>query len=206
MLSEYFDKLFNNTKIPFDVLIGVIWGAFLAIFIAVVVGGYFSKKIKGAPKRPFLSLVNVFAALTLAAFLTESELATSVFAASLFWIVGYILYGIICALSREKQKPQIGATILTELPVTPPPAAKPPREIPQTPAATAKSSVRLEHAISVTDKLLSKNLGKSDRSELEKLKNTLAVLQIKGTLTSGEADILNDNFNTLLKLMAKYNI
>ena len=58
----------------------------------------------------------------------------------------------------------------------------------------------------VTDKLLSKNLSKSDRQELEKLKNTLAVLQIKGTLTPTEAEILNDNFNALLKLMAKYNV
>ena len=60
--------------------------------------------------------------------------------------------------------------------------------------------------MAVTDKLLTKNLSKSDRQELEKLKNTLAVLQIKGTLTPTEAEILNDNFNALLKLMAKYNV
>ncbi len=73
-------------------------------------------------------------------------------------------------------------------------------------APAAKNNVRLEHAVAVTDKLLSKNLSKSDRQELEKLKNTLAVLQIKGTLTPTEAEILNDNFNALLKLMAKYNV
>ena len=70
----------------------------------------------------------------------------------------------------------------------------------------AKSTVRLDHAVTVTDNLLRKNLGKGDRQELEKLKNTLVVLQMKGTLTPAESDILNDNFNALLKLMAKYNI
>lgn len=77
---------------------------------------------------------------------------------------------------------------------------------PQAQIPAAKSSVRLEHAIAVTDKLLTKNLAKSDRQELEKLKNTLAVLKIKGTLNPTEADILNENFNALLKLMAKYNV
>ena len=66
--------------------------------------------------------------------------------------------------------------------------------------------MRLEHAVTVTDKLLAKNLGKGDRQELEKLKNTLAVLRVKGTLTPSEAEILNENFNTLLKLMAKYDV
>ena len=66
--------------------------------------------------------------------------------------------------------------------------------------------MKLDHAATVTDKLLQKNLAKSDRQELEKMKNTLAVLQIKGSLTPVESDILNDNFNALLKLMAKYNV
>ena len=71
---------------------------------------------------------------------------------------------------------------------------------------SAKASVRLDHAMTVTDKLLAKSLGKSDRQELEKLKNTLVVLQMKGNLSTAETDILNDNFNALLKLMAKYNV
>ena len=79
-----------------------------------------------------------------------------------------------------------------------------PQPQPQIPAA--KNGVRLEHAVAVTDKLLTKNLAKADRLELEKLKNTLAVLKIKGTLNPTEADILNENFNALLKLMAKYNV
>ena len=80
------------------------------------------------------------------------------------------------------------------------------RAEPQAQVPAAKNGVRLEHAVAVTDKLLTKNLAKTDRQELEKLKNTLAVLKIKGSLNPVEADILNDNFNALLKLMAKYNV
>ena len=90
------------------------------------------------------------------------------------------------------------------MPVVQPPRPQPNNVRQEIPAA--KSTVRLEHAISVTDRLLQKNLGKGDRQELEKLKNTLAVLQMKGTLTPSDSDILNDNFNALLKLMAKYNV
>ena len=203
-MNEYFDKIFNTTKIPFDLLIGIIWGAFLLVFLAVIIGGHFSKKIKGASKKPFLSFLNVFTALNFAAFLLKSEIPQAFFSSALFWIIGYILYGILCVLSRDKAKTRYSEGItLTELPAIP---LKPAREVSPSPQPAAKSSVRLEHAISVTDKLLQKNLGKTDRQELEKLKNTLAVLQLKGTLSSAEADILNENFNTLLKLRAKYNI
>ncbi len=72
--------------------------------------------------------------------------------------------------------------------------------------AQVKSGVRLEHAIKVTEKLLGMDLGNSDRQELEKLKNTLEVLRIKGVLTPAESEILNESFNMLLKLMAKYEV
>ena len=110
-----------------------------------------------------------------------------------------------CALSVTKSVKRAAETGGTAVSV--PVQAQPPlpkavkQEIP-----AAKNNVRLEHAASVTEKLLSKNLGKSDRQELEKLKNTLAVLRIKGTLSPAESEILNENFNTLLKLMAKYNV
>ncbi|MDE7364306.1 MAG: HD domain-containing protein [Ruminococcus sp.] len=45
------------------------------------------------------------------------------------------------------------------------------RAEPQAQVPAAKNGVRLEHAVAVTDKLLTKNLAKSDRLELEKLKN-----------------------------------
>ena len=80
-------------------------------------------------------------------------------------------------------------------------SARPPKNNPP----AAQNNIKLDHAVTVTENLLTKNLSKSDRQELEKLKNILAVLQIKGTLTTAESDILNENFNALLKLMAKYN-
>ncbi len=101
---------------------------------------------------------------------------------------------------KEAPAAQIALSSLPAIPAVQPSKAA------RTEITPAKNSVRLEHAISVTDKLLCKNLGKSDRQELEKLKNTLAVLQMKGTLSPTESDILNDNFNALLKLMAKYNV
>ncbi|MCD7729585.1 MAG: hypothetical protein LUI60_06715 [Clostridia bacterium] len=71
---------------------------------------------------------------------------------------------------------------------------------------TLKSNVRLDHAVSVTDKLLAKELGRGDRQEAERIKTFLSLMQIKPELSPEENDRLNDNFNTLLKLMAKYNV
>ena len=128
------------------------------------------------------------------------ELPQSVLAAAIFWVAGYLAYGVLCFFSAPTAAKSAATVTLSTMPVQPPAISA----RPDMPAA--KSSVRLEHAISVTDKLLLKNLGKGDRQELEKLKGTLSVLQTKGTLSPLESDILNDNFNALLKLMAKYNI
>ena len=120
---------------------------------------------------------------------------------AIFWVAGYLFYGVLCFCSEIKKKKKV--EVQPALPVQPvftQPARPAKSNLP-----AANSNVRLDHAVTVTDSLLSKNLSKSDRQELEKLKNTLAVLQIKGTLTPAEAEILNDNFNALLKLMAKYN-
>ncbi|MGN0805829.1 MAG: hypothetical protein ACI4MC_02215, partial [Candidatus Coproplasma sp.] len=81
--------------------------------------------------------------------------------------------------------------------------------LPQPPSASipaVQSGVRLDHALSIADKLLLKNLGRGDRQELEKIKTALTVLKVKGTLTAQEGENLNETFNTLLKLMAKYDL
>ncbi len=203
MFKEFINKIYSSvSSVPFDTLMWIIWGSFAAITVATVVLCLCLPKIKRASKRPYLCLVNAYAAVTLAAYLTENGLPQSVLAAVLFWCVGYIAFGLLCFIAREKSRKftPVSQVALSAMPVTPP--AKTVRgDVP-----AAKSSVRLEHAISVTDTLLNKNLGKSDRQELEKLKNTLAVLQMKGTLSPAESDILNENFNALLKLMAKYNV
>lgn len=202
MLSVFSDKLVNFfSKIPYDFLVWFVWGSYLAIFFAALLFTLFSKKGKAASKRPFLSLTNAYTGVNLAVFLFKCELNVSVMVAVLFWVAGYILYGLLCLLSKHSKNllPTVRQPALTTLPAVQPKAVR--SDVP-----AAKNNVRLEHAVSITDKLLSKNLGKGDRQELEKLKNTLAVLQIKGTLSPAEADILNENFNALLKMMAKYNV
>ena len=201
MFNKMIDGIYSSlSSIHFDTLIWIILGTFAGITLLVVISCLAVPKLRGVGKRPYLCLVNAYTAVVLAAFLTEQSLGECVLAAALFWCMGYILYGIICFISKpakvKESKPSVVSLMPTHT-VTPPPR-------PEVPAA--KSSVRLEHAISVTERLLEKNLGKSDRQELEKLKNTLSVLQIKGELSPAESEILNDNFNALLKLMAKYNI
>ena len=203
MFSDYVNKIYSFlSSVKFDTLMWLIIGSFAGIFLLALLLTLFSRKFKASDKRPFLCLANAFSALVFAAFLTGEELAQSCLAAVIFWFAGYLAYGVLCFFtSPVKEKPAAVQTVLSAMPVRQQPATEVRTDVP-----AAKSSVRLEHAISVTDRLLQKNLGKSDRQELEKLKGTLSVLQIKGTLTPAESDILNENFNALLKLMAKYNV
>lgn len=201
MLVQIIDD-FSETlsSVPLNTLLIIVWGAFGAVFVAALAACLLSPKIKAASKRPYLALVNAYAALTLASCLTSEELSPSVLATVLFWFAGYLSYGVLCLFTKEKAPSS--AVTLSALPVRTGQASA----VMRTDVPAAKSNVRLEHAISVTESLLSKNLGKSDRQELEKLKATLGALQTKGVLTPAEADILNDNFNALLKLMAKYDM
>lgn len=202
MFTNLSEKLYSMfSSVPFDTLVWVVCGTYAGIFLLSLLGCAFSKKIRAAEKRPFLSLTNAYSALVLAVFLIKQPFAQSVLVAVLFWVAGYILYGALrAASSGKKPAPQAQKEVLlSSMPVSLPKNMR--AEVP-----AAKTNVRLEHAVSVTEKLLSKNLGKTDRMELEKLKNTLAVLQMKGALSPVESDILNENFNMLLKLMAKYNV
>ncbi|MDE6001700.1 MAG: hypothetical protein K2N33_00260 [Clostridia bacterium] len=203
MFTEFINNVYSSVaSVPFDTLIWIIWGSFAALSLATLILCLCIPRLRGYSKRPYLCLVNAYAAITLAAYLTENGLPQSVLAAVLFWCVGYLAYGVLCFIAREKVRKvsPVSQVALSAMPVT-----QPVKTI-RTDIPAAKSSVRLEHAISVTDALLKKNLGKGDRQELEKLKNNLAVLQMKGTLSPTESDILNENFNALLKLMAKYNV
>ena len=206
-LFKDFYGWFNS--LPFDTLIYFIWGSYLAIFLIALIATLTSKKFKYASKKPFLCLTNAYAAVTLAAFMLQCGLAQSVTATVTFWVVGYLLYGALCAFTRSyaNRKIKVTQAAATETPIPVQPMRAMRTDMPaQAQVPAAKNGVRLEHAVAVTDKLLTKNLAKTDRQELEKLKNTLAVLKIKGSLNPTEADILNDNFNALLKLMAKYNV
>ena len=201
MFNKMIDSIFSSlSSISFDTLIWIILGSFAGITVFTAILCFAIPKIRSADKRPYLCLVNAYTAVVLAAFLTKEQLAPSVLAAVLFWCLGYLLYGVFSFISKPVKRSESTPSSVTLMPahtVTPPPRG----EVP-----VARSSVRLEHAISVTERLLEKNLSKSDRQEVEKLKSTLDVLQMKGELSTAECEILNDNFNALLKLMAKYNI
>ena len=195
------DSIYSSiSSIPFDTLVWIIMGTFIAITVFVFVLCFVLPKIRAASKRPYLCFVNAYTAVVLATYLTAEPLAQSTLASALFWVVGYFLYGGLCLISKPAKREENTPSAVTLLPTRP---LSQPMHAEVHPA---KSSVRLEHAISVTERLLEKNLSKSDRQELERLKSTLSVLQIKGELSPAESDILNDNFNALLKLMAKYNI
>lgn len=201
-ITEFFSHAFSSlSSFSTDLLITFAFGGFAAVFLVALIGTLCSRRLKRADKRPFLRFVNLFTAVVLSVFLTGFPLASSVMAAALFWCVGYLAYGLLCVLSKPKEKNcgRRGNTVGAM------PCAVPVRSLPpEVPAA--KNSVRLEHALSIADRLLLKNLGRSDRMELEKMKTALSVLQVKGTLSPQESETLNENFNALLKLMAKYNL
>lgn len=212
MFSDFADKIYSFvSKIPFGTLIQTVWGAYAGVFILTFILCLAVKRVRARSKSPYLAFTNAFAALNLSLFMLEKDFSEAVMITVLFWTAGYLTYGILCAFAPKKKTAE---PVRTAEPVyiAPPPvtASKPAKaEAPvqaKISAPAAKNGVRLEHAVAVTGKLLEKNLSKADRQELEKLKNTLAVLQIKGTLTPTEAEILNENFNALLKLMAKYNV
>lgn len=200
--SQFFVKAYNAVaSVPFDVLAIITFCAFGAIFLITLFGCLFSRRIREADKKPFFHLLNIFTALVAAEFLIKYSLPQSLFAAAVFWLIGYLLYGWLCAVTTpaEGREEAVGKVVSAM-------AAVPPRANVFADVPAAKNSVRLEHAMSIADKLLLKNLGKGDRQELEKMKSTLTILQIKGTLTPQEGEILNESFNALLKLMAKYNL
>jgi uncharacterized membrane protein YhaH (DUF805 family) len=203
-MSNFFDYLngvFNFVaNIPLENIAMFLSLSFAAIFIITVILAVALPRVRERDKRPFFHLVNVYTALAFVLLLGEYEVKKAIMFACFFWIIGYVCYGILCLFKPKKESENRGAVTVTSLPVS-----RPSDKIyPDIPAA--KCSVRLEHALSIADKLLLKNLGKGDRNELEKMKATLTILHIKGSLSPQEGEILNDTFNALLKLMAKYNL
>lgn len=202
MFSEIFNKLFSRiVSLSFDTLMFVVWGSFFVIFVLSFFACLFSPTIRGSSKRPYLCILNAYSALTMIVFLTKNDIPHSILATCAFWFTGYLSYGFLCMFTKKPQEtiePIAISQTQTNLRM---PADNLRKDIP-----AAKNSVRLEHALAIIDKLLTKNLGKGDRQEIEKLKNALIMLETRGELTPNEGDILNENFNSLLKLMAKYNV
>lgn len=203
-ITNFFDNLFTRlSSLKFEHLLIADLCAFGAIFLTVFILCIFSQKMRFFDKRPFLCAVNVFTAVTFAVFATTYAISYSAAAAAAFWCVGYLLYGLLGLF-----KPSTSYMSKAEVKSAAVSAYRPAQTqsaIPA-PAPAVQSGVRLEHALSIADKLLLKNLGRGDRQELEKIKTSLTVLKVKGTLTPQEGEQLNDMFNALLKLMAKYDL
>ncbi|MDE7076763.1 MAG: hypothetical protein K2O62_05530, partial [Clostridia bacterium] len=108
--------------------------------------------------------------------------------------------------ARKKRAPAAEGTPVQAAVIASGRQVRQPQSAPVTDAPAAQSGVRLEHALSIADKLLLKNLGRGDRQELEKIKIALTVLKVKGVLSPQEGESLNEMFNALLKLMAKYDL
>ncbi len=201
MITQFLDALCEAVaSLSTNTLLLIVWGAFAFIFLLALVLCFLTRGVRRADKRPFLALTNAFAAVTLAVLLTRKELSYSVLASALFWCVGYLLYGALVLASRRMERAE---RVRAHLPL---PSAPPPVQSFPPAVSPSRANVRAEHAISVTEKLLAKNLGRGDRQEVERIKAALYVMQLKGSLSPEENERLNDNFNTLLKLMAKYGV
>lgn len=200
-VSELLSKVYQSLiLLSLDTSLYIAWGAYGVVFVLALCFTLFNKGAKRADKRAFLSFTNAFTAVTLALMLTEKDIPFSLLSAALFWCVGYMLYGLLVLLSERspaRQEPMAAVAVTS---------AMPKGNVFKPDVPPAKSNVRLDHALSVTEKLLGKELARSDRQEVERIKTTLSALVLKPGLTPEENDRLNENFNTLLKLMAKYNV
>lgn len=209
-ITEFFKSVLGQLdKADFALLALIDFSAFAAVFIAALACHIFSKKVRASDKRVYLYVVNAFTAVTLAIFLTQFTIAQSVAASSVFWLAGYLTYGLLCLLRPLRglrvQTAEAGGAPITAVGVKPV-HKQPAVQAQPAPSPAVQTGVRLEHAVSIADKLLLKNLGRGDRQELEKIKTALTVLKVKGALTAQEGEALNDMFNALLKLMAKYDL
>lgn len=194
----------------------IIWSIFGALSVAVLILCLCNKSVKSHDKNPFLHLLNAFTALTLAFSATEGDTPRAIAISATFWLLGYLFYGLLCALTpkSERQNCKEGCFYA---PYSSFQSANSNAEREQVPVPTQRAfssgtatiengAIRLEHAISITDKLLQKNLGKGDRQELERMKGVLYSMQLKSAFSIDDGKILNGHFNSLLKLMAKYNL
>lgn len=198
----FFDRVFEEfSRADFALLFLIDMGAFAFISLVAIFACAFSGRVRELKKRPFLYLVDIFTAITLTVFLIKYPLAQSVAIAAIFRCIGVAVYGVLKLFKPKEQVAYEAQGVSLQSAVRPTIPQQPPLILP-----AAQSGVRLDHALSITEKLLLKNLGRGDRQELEKIKTALTVLKVKGTLTAQEGENLNETFNTLLKLMAKYDL
>lgn len=204
-ITVFFREFFTEyAKADFALLFLVDACAFVFIFVVALLSCAFSQRVRGCKKKPFLYLADVFSLITLTVFLCEFHPAQAITAAALFQCVGILFYGALCLFKPVQKYVPVAENpvYVHSAPVVRPPISEPE----PVPAPAVYTGVRLDHALSIADKLLIKNLGRGDRQELEKIKTALTVLKVKGSLSPQEGEALNDMFNALLKLMARYDL
>ena len=211
-VAQFFHKLAEElSKANFPLLLIIDLSAFGAFMLIALLACIFSDKVRSSDKRVFLNGINALSAVTLAVLLIEFTIERAVAMTACLWLIGFIFYGVL-SLFKVKEQPE-------EAPKAVPQPVYTVQSVPvnavraqanmqhDAPTSSAvQTGVRLEHALSIADKLLLKNLGRGDRQELEKMKTALTVLKVKGILSAQEGEALNEMFNALLKLMAKYDL
>ena len=204
-ISLFFNRVYRAlASVQFELLITValcVYGGLAAVYALACL---FSQKLRSVDKRPIFHFVNAFSVLFFALMLTGAQTAQALFFSAVFWLAGYLYYGAVCALARPVRaaRQAVAANVVSSL-------ARPssrPAVRSALPRPAPADNVRLDHALSIADKLLLKNLARADRQELEKIKTSLTVIQVKGSPSPQESEIINSQFNALIKLMAKYDL
>jgi len=207
IISDFFEELISQAyALNFPILVAAIFSAFGAIFIISLLFCTFSQKAKKSKKTPYYATVKLFSALTFIVFLSEYPVASALICALLFWCVAYLTYGVLCLFTKRESKEKPIQNIAPSNIGERQPVPQNMRKSYTFSTQRVQNGVRLEHAIAISDKLLLKSLTRSDRQEIEKIKSTLNLLRDRESFSQEEGAALNDMFNALLKLMAKYDM
>lgn len=179
-------------------------------------------RFRTAPRGAYLALSSACAALFAALFPAAGEPAEPVLCVALAaWAVYALLFCVLLFIRRRKRRPERRKgpsrageeeeEVRTEGQEGTPRLSAPVPELPRKVRCFAQGGrvvvgedVRLGHAFSVLERLLSLPLGAGDRLEAQKAEDLLSVYRGKGELSAEEARALNDVLASLLKMLAKY--
>lgn len=179
-------------------------------------------RFRTAPRGAYLALSSACAALFAALFPAAGEPAVPALCVALAaWAVYALLFCVLLFIRRRKRRPERrkGPSRAgeeeeeerTEGQEGTPRLSAPVPELPRKVRCFAQGGrvvvgedVRLGHAFSVLERLLSLPLGAGDRLEAQKAEDLLSVYRGKGELSAEEARALNDVLASLLKMLAKY--
>lgn len=179
-------------------------------------------RFRTAPRGAYLALSSACAALFAALFPAAGEPAEPALCVALAaWAVYALLFCVLLFIRRRKRRPERRKgpsrageeeeEVRTEGQEGTPRSSAPVPELPRKVRCFAQGGrvvvgedVRLGHAFSVLERLLSLPLGAGDRLEAQKAEDLLSVYRGKGELSAEEARALNDVLASLLKMLAKY--